>query len=228
MRVFASHAVRPFGAGSRASLSVQFAGPVSRLAGRLTRSLTDRYLALEADGLKQRSEERAASATHASRALARIHLPIAGLGIIFYSPWAVRHIPPGSDYLQDAFLEAADIARHVNGSTLTGFGTGGPGDYELEISGEPAAAEAVRAARHHVELGLEVRDGTVCFRDLYDLIRWDPACPPEQSVRLPDGFYRVIAYLTPSPLGETQFVHLAFTRTTARPELHFTGAPELC
>lgn len=40
-------------------LRLHFAGPVSRLLGRLTRRINDRYLAMEAAGLKQRSERRA-------------------------------------------------------------------------------------------------------------------------------------------------------------------------
>ncbi len=160
--------------------------------------------------------------------LARFHLTIEGLAIIFYSPWAVQHIRPGADYLQEAFLEPPDIARHVNASSLTGFGTGGPGDYELIVSLDPPDAEELRRAQFQLELGLEVRDGTVCFRDLYELIHWTPDCPPGQSLRLDDGYYRVIAHTTFAPVGETQRIHLSLLPVPERPELHFTGAPELC
>jgi uncharacterized membrane protein len=44
--------------GSRATLSLQFSGPLGGLFARLTRSLSERYLALEAGGLKQRAEGR--------------------------------------------------------------------------------------------------------------------------------------------------------------------------
>jgi uncharacterized membrane protein len=46
---------------TRATLRLHFAGPVSRLLGRLTANINDRYLAMEAAGLKRRSEERAAA-----------------------------------------------------------------------------------------------------------------------------------------------------------------------
>ena len=116
----------------------------------------------------------------------------------------------------------------MNGSTLTGFGTGGPGNYELVIASGPPDEQSQSRAEHKVELGVEVRDGIVCFRDLYDLIRWDPECPPEQVLSVADGFYRVIACTSRAPAGQTQFVHLYFVRIRQRLELHFDGVPELC
>ena len=52
------HRVEPHALGSRATLSIAFAGPVARLVGWLSRSLTRWYLHLKAAGLKARSEER--------------------------------------------------------------------------------------------------------------------------------------------------------------------------
>lgn len=59
--VTARHSVEPCSGGSRASLSVEFAGLLGSLVARLTRTLNERYLRLEAEGLKRRSEERRAS-----------------------------------------------------------------------------------------------------------------------------------------------------------------------
>jgi uncharacterized membrane protein len=56
LRVIARHSVEACGAGSRAALSLRFSGILAGLFGRLMRGLNDRYLALEAKGLKQRSE----------------------------------------------------------------------------------------------------------------------------------------------------------------------------
>jgi hypothetical protein len=227
--VYADHSVIPITEGSRARLRVSFDGPIARLMGRVTSAINSRYLALEASGLKRRSEERAASSAAARPAEpVRIHMAIAGLGIIFYSPWAVQHITPGTDYLETNFLEARDIARHVNASSLTGFGTGGPGDYELVISGQAPNPEARAGAQYSVELGLDVRGGTVCFRDLYDLIRWEPECPPDQSLNFIDGFYRVTVFTTPTPVDQTQFIYMSFVRVPEKLALHFTGAPALC
>lgn len=56
MRVIARHAVEPAGEGSRATLSLSMEGPLGGLWARLTRRITERYLDLEAAGLKARSE----------------------------------------------------------------------------------------------------------------------------------------------------------------------------
>ena len=54
--VTARHWVEPREGGSRATLSVRFSGPLGLLVGRITKGLNTRYLALEAAGLKRRSE----------------------------------------------------------------------------------------------------------------------------------------------------------------------------
>jgi len=57
MWVYAHHSVVPIDGGGRATLSLRFDGVLGELLGRLTRSINDRYLGLEAAGLKRRSEE---------------------------------------------------------------------------------------------------------------------------------------------------------------------------
>jgi hypothetical protein len=54
----ARHWVQPEGRGSRATLSLKFEGLLGPFWGRLTAGLNNRYLGLEAQGLKKRSEER--------------------------------------------------------------------------------------------------------------------------------------------------------------------------
>ena len=54
--VTARHWVEPAPGGSRATLALEFSGLFGPLVARLTRDLNQRYLALEASGLKQRSE----------------------------------------------------------------------------------------------------------------------------------------------------------------------------
>jgi hypothetical protein len=61
--VTAHHWVEPTAAGSRATLSIDFSGLVGPMIGWLTRGLNDRYLAIEAAGLKRRSESSAREAT---------------------------------------------------------------------------------------------------------------------------------------------------------------------
>ena len=56
MRLQARHWVESAGNTSRATLSIQFSGLLGPLFARLTRNLNNRYLALEAKGLSERSE----------------------------------------------------------------------------------------------------------------------------------------------------------------------------
>ena len=98
-----------------------------------------------------------------------ITISISGLGLILYSPPAVAHIPEGSDYLQDSFLEPADVARHVVACQLTAFCTGSPGVFRLLFTVGQPDESAIQAAAFKLRLGLQARGGTVCVRDLYDL-----------------------------------------------------------
>ena len=56
LRVVGHHRVEPTISGSRATLSLSLQGVFGGLFGRMTRDITRRYLAFEADGLKARSE----------------------------------------------------------------------------------------------------------------------------------------------------------------------------
>ena len=60
-RTDASHRLTEVGGGTRAEQSIVSSGPIGRLAAWVWRSLTRRYLAIEAAGLKRRSEEIAAA-----------------------------------------------------------------------------------------------------------------------------------------------------------------------
>jgi carbon monoxide dehydrogenase subunit G len=57
MWVYAQHSVDAVGSGARATLALHFDGAVGRMLGRMTRKINNRYLGLEATGLKRRSEE---------------------------------------------------------------------------------------------------------------------------------------------------------------------------
>lgn len=56
MRLKARHWVEDNGGGSRATLSIQFSGLLGPFFAHLTRKLNERYLALEAKGLRERCE----------------------------------------------------------------------------------------------------------------------------------------------------------------------------
>ncbi len=51
----------------------------------------------------------------------RVTIDITGLGIILYSPAAVRHIIDGEDYFGASFLEPTDVARHVMACNVDGI-----------------------------------------------------------------------------------------------------------
>ncbi len=59
VRVTATHGVKASPSGSRATLSLRFSGLLGPLAARLTGRLTKRYLSVEAEGLRERSEGKA-------------------------------------------------------------------------------------------------------------------------------------------------------------------------
>src|SRR5262245_47910600 len=58
LRATATHEVQPRGADSRAISTLDFAGPIGWLVGRVYGSLTQRYMDMEGAGLKARSEQR--------------------------------------------------------------------------------------------------------------------------------------------------------------------------
>lgn len=62
IRVTGRHEVEPFAGGSRATLSVEFSGLLAPLVAWLTRGLNQRYLGMEANGLKSRSEAKSEAA----------------------------------------------------------------------------------------------------------------------------------------------------------------------
>ena len=58
MRVVGIHRVEPTPDGSRVTLSLDYYGILGGLFASMTRGITERYIALEANGLKKRSESR--------------------------------------------------------------------------------------------------------------------------------------------------------------------------
>jgi uncharacterized membrane protein len=56
LHVVATHRVERTAGGSRATLSLEYHGIIGRILARLTRDITQRYIQMEARGLKARSE----------------------------------------------------------------------------------------------------------------------------------------------------------------------------
>lgn len=164
--------------------------------------------------------------------VANMYLPIDGLGIIFYAPFAVAHIQEKEDYMKEHYMyyEADQIQPHVEQGTITCFGTWSPGRYFLDIfTGIPD--EAILATyQFQLKLGLVVKDQTVCFRDLYDLMYWRANCPPEQVIHLSDGFYEVFLasnYPTSGLIGDEHHIAMWFNQVDQLPVLRFDDIPAL-
>jgi len=168
----------------------------------------------------------------AAEALMReVVLDICGLGLILYSPPAVMHIAEGEDYLQAQFWEPADVARHVMECQLTAFGTGSPGTFRLQFIDGPPDEQSVQAAAFKLRLGLQVHGGTVCVRDLYDLMEWSTECSVAQQIPVADGWYRLTVSSSPPPsgiLGDGQLIEIALERVGHKPTLRWEGVPSLC
>jgi hypothetical protein len=161
----------------------------------------------------------------------KLTLSIAGLGIIFYSPYAVEGIAEGANYLSEHFVDPKDVAAHVMAGNISAFCTGTSGDFELLIRDEGLDFSAVDAAEFKIRLGLRVRGGVVYFRDLYDLMDWTANCSLGQQIEVPDGYYRITAF-TSRPasgiFGDGQQIHLYFEKVERLPELKWHGVPQLC
>ncbi len=159
-----------------------------------------------------------------------IKIEIAGLGIIFYSPFAAMHIKDGEDYLKSDFMKPADVAKHVNNCTISGFGTGSPGNFIVQLFDGDYPDEEINDAMVAIRLGIEVRDNLLIFRDLYDLMEWDSKFLDEHSMMLENGFYRITAYTDIPPsgiLGDDQTINLHFEKVAEKPKLNWRGIPDI-
>jgi len=160
-----------------------------------------------------------------------IVLEIMGPGVILYSPPAVAHIREGADYLREHFWKPEDVAQHVMACQLTAFATGSPGSFRLRFRDGPPDDRDVLAADFKLRLGFQVRAGTFCVRDLYDLAHWAAECPTEQQASVSDGWYRltVLSSLPRSGLiGDNQVIEVNMEPTHVMPKLRWNGVPQLC
>jgi hypothetical protein len=160
-----------------------------------------------------------------------IAVDISGLGFILYSPPAVAHIPEGSDYLEKHFWQPQDVARHVMDCQLTAFCTGTPGSFRLRFRDGARDEQAVDAADFKLRLGLEVHDGVMCIRDLYDLMQWFAECPEAQQLPIANGWYRLTVYSSrPASgiLGDNQVIDIHLEPMLEKPKLRWEGVPSLC
>lgn len=88
MWVDAHHSVEPIEGGARATLRLHYEGALGRLLGRMTQAITNRYLGLEAAGLKRRSEDALRAAPLGARS-ARRGSPHREAGIVRQKPGGI-------------------------------------------------------------------------------------------------------------------------------------------
>jgi hypothetical protein len=160
-----------------------------------------------------------------------ISLEIAGLGIVFYSPTVMSGVPEGTDYFSDHFTTEEQVQAHIQQGSMVAFGTGTPGRFILQFDeGYPSEPE-LAASDFKLRLGIRCTGGVLCFRDLYDLLDWAPACPLQQQLSLPDGIYHVtLCSNTPASgiLGDDQTIRVYLNRLRQFPKLARQGIPTLC
>jgi hypothetical protein len=162
--------------------------------------------------------------------LKKLDLPVDGLGILLYSPASAAHIQSGEDYFAAHYADEAQVQTHVQRGTLVGVGTGSPGDFVVELLlGAPDDA-TIQRFEYKYRVGLEVRDRTLCVRDLLDLSEWEPQCPDDQCVHLESGYYRG-TLLSSRPgsgvVGDGQLIQVYLEATDQMPELAREGIPYL-
>ncbi len=157
-------------------------------------------------------------------------LEICGLGIIFYSPPAAAHIAEGENYLIANYMAEDQVQPHIQRGTIVGFGTASPGVYILHILKGYPDAQTLAESTYKLRLGIEVKDNTLCFRDLYDLMDWTAECPPEQCIALDDGYYHItLCSNRPESgiVGDNQHIQVYFNTLNQMPNLVSRGVPTL-
>ena len=164
-------------------------------------------------------------------ALKTFRLDIAGLGIIFYSPFAAASISEGADYLENAFSDPDMVEQQAIEGRIVGVSTRTPGRFFIEMySGYPDDG-LVEEQDFKLRLGVEVRDRRLCVRDIFDLLKWESRCPAAQELELDDGFYHITLLSNEPPsgvMGEDQLIKVYLQKLQEMPKLRYNGVPTLC
>lgn len=158
-------------------------------------------------------------------------LEIAGPGFIFCSPFSTAGIAEGEDFLASGFEDPGQVEEQALAGRIVGVSTGSPGSYIFDLYEGGPSVDILQKYRYKLRLGVEVRDGLLQLRDLYDLMDWNANCPKEQLVELKSGFYR-ITLLSEDPesgiLGDDQKIIVYLELVDEMPKLKIHGVPTLC
>lgn len=158
-------------------------------------------------------------------------LDVSGLGIVFHSPQAAKHIAERSDYLASNYTTERQVQSHIQKGSIVGFGTGSPGTFILKFHSGYPDENYLHKCDFKLRLGLECRGGLVCFRDLYELMDWRADCPSKQTLELADGYYHVtLCSNRPASgvLGDDQEIQFYLQKLGEFPRLAKEGVPTLC
>ena len=163
--------------------------------------------------------------------LKRISLFIDSMGLVLYSPFAVKKIPPQEDFLTKCLWNPEDVKRQVESCQIIPFCTGSPGDYIIDFYEGLPSEDYLRKFEYNLHLGIIVLNDTVCIRDLFDFTRWNPDSPDEQKVNIASGYY-VMTICTSTPAsgitGENQLIEIHFHKVEYFPAIICNGVPLLC
>lgn len=163
--------------------------------------------------------------------LKRISIFIDGMGMVLYSPFAVKKIPVSDDFLTKELWNPADVKRHVESCQIIPFCTGSPGDYIIDCYEDLPSKDYLSKFKYILQLGIIVRNDTVCIRDLFDFTNWEPNCPEEQKIKITSGYYiMTICTSTPSSgiTGDNQLIEIHFSKIDFFPATICNGVPLLC
>lgn len=160
-----------------------------------------------------------------------IKLDISGLGIIMYSDFAISHIADGEDYFSSNYQTPQQVVKHIYEGTIVGFCTSSPGEFILKFrNGYPQETD-LDSFEFKLRLGIEIRDGRICFRDLYDLMDWNPQCPEHQYIEVENGFYHItLCGNVPDTgiIGDNQEIYVYLNKLDSMPKLKYAGVPIFC
>ncbi len=160
-----------------------------------------------------------------------ITLEIVGLGIIFYSPFSTAAIREGEDYLSSCFSDPDLVEQQALAGRIVGVATGTPGRFQLHPRPGYPPENLFDSYPHQLRLGVEVRDGGLHVRDLYDLLQWTATCPAAQIIPLRPGFYH-LTLLSRDPasgiMGDDQEILVYYQPLSEMPALRYNGVPTLC
>lgn len=159
-----------------------------------------------------------------------IRLTIDGLGIIVYAPTSAEHIGEGEDYFSTHFTDEAGVQRHLQAGSIAAFATSSPGVFVLRTRAGYPTPEQIAGADFTLRLAVR-SDGTLVFRDLFDLMEWSAEYPTDQAITAAAGIYH-LTLLSDRPasgiLGDEQVVDVFLQPLDQFPELAREGIPTLC